>query len=123
MRTVGEIMTDYKKSRENDSMVEFEHNCFRFKNEPLRDALREEYIQTLPEDKQFAIWLHKTLCNQNHTDMCCFYYEITDFVDNWGRSSHKRYLAMAQKIMSLTDDIELAKNIIKATKALYIDGV
>ena len=66
-------MTDYNKSRENDSMVEFEHNCFRFKNQPLRDTLREEYIQTLPEDKQFAIWLHKTLCNRLKTIDLSYY--------------------------------------------------
>lgn len=101
MRTIEEIKKDYKVA-EKDTEMELQSgycNIYAYKNQKLRDKLREEYISLLPVNKQLAIFLHKRLCNNSHTDQCSFYYEVKGVEDDWTRYAHKEYLKKADKML------------------------
>lgn len=113
MRTVDEIKRDYESTKQNDTLIQTGERCYEMKNAKSREALREEYIQTLPENKQLAIWLHSKLCHHNHTDGCGFFYEIHDLEDNWEGYAHKEYLEKADDVLAVTKDINMIKNIVE----------
>ena len=83
------------------------------RNEGIRRKLRDEYVATLPEDKQLAVWLHKTMCKESHSDMCGFFYEMkNDFEDDWKQSTHARYLHCARCLLGICSDMELVKKLV-----------
>lgn len=101
MRTIEEIKRDYEIA-EKDTEMEVQSgycNVYGYKNQKLRDTLREEYISLLTINKQLAIFLHKRLCHCNHTDQCSFYHEIKGVEDDWTRYAHKEYLKKADKML------------------------
>lgn len=122
MRKVEEIINDYVKTYENDELVviESEQNgkITMFKNEEKRGLLRKEYIETLPENKRLAIFIHDTTCRIDHNDQCGWYYEFFEGspVDNWEQDAHAEYLRKADVMLSESDFETIMNNIIKANQ-------
>ena len=114
MRTVDEIKKDYESTKENDELIEYSKNCFCMKNQKTRNALREEYIQTLPENERLAIWLHSKLCHHNHTDGCGFFYGVHDLEDDWTEYAHAEYLEKANEALKVTENMDMIKSIVDA---------
>lgn len=114
MRTIEEIERDFKATKKDDKLIETSKNCYEMKNAEKRKQLREEYVNMLPQNQQLAIWLHSKLCQCSHTDMCFFYYEIDDLKDNWTKHAHKKYLNKADKLLAITDDINMIHDMIEA---------
>lgn len=73
---------------------------------------RKKYINSLEPEKQLAIFLHSKLCHNNHNDMCGWFYEIRDIEDDWSRYEHQHWLSKAREFLTVTNDIELIKQII-----------
>ena len=75
MRRVEDILADYKEACKHDEMrvKPGYERVYEYANTDLREKLRQEYIETLPANKQLAIYMHNRLCHVNHTDMCSIY--------------------------------------------------
>lgn len=73
-------------------------------------------------EKKLAIALHNVFCHSNHTDMCSWYYEVSD-EDPWIGYAHKDYLDRAKEIWRICqeEDIKpiIAIKIILATRKFH----
>lgn len=93
MRTEQEIINEYKE--------------IVYRNQAKRDALKKEYFETLPENKQMAILLHQYLCKRNHIDIetcygCSWDCEIHHDIDHdWDKPAHKEYLFYANRLFEI----------------------
>lgn len=109
MRTIEDIEREYELTRKDDEIIQKTGHIYEYKNEDKRRELRKEYIKLLPKNEQLALWLHSERCN--YAD-CAFYSEIEGVKDNWNGYVHKDYLKRANKLLQITDDVDLIKNIV-----------
>lgn len=77
---------------------------YKDKSPSSNNEIRRAYINSLPEDKQLAIFLHNSLCKMDHTEECPFFHELNGFVDDWGRSSHREYLEKSRRVLATIKD-------------------
>ena len=106
MRDIQEVVAEYEVEKQKTDMVAKEGTTgvYVYENYKKRDALREEYISLLPQEKQLAIKLHSILCQSNHSDQCSFHYEIKGIEDDWSGWAHARYLKKAEDVLAYTDN-------------------
>lgn len=86
------------------------------------DALEEAYfkaksekekIDRLPKNRRLAIRLHDMMClNKQNGLTCDWFYEIDNDKHDWGGHEHQRWLEKADKILELTNDVELIENVV-----------
>lgn len=122
MRTVDEIRKDFEASKKGDEIIQVGKNVYEFRNEGIRRKLRDEYVATLTEDKQLAVWLHKTMCKEDHSAVCGFLCEMkNDFEDDWGQSTHARYLKCAKALLGICSNTDLVKKLILTAR--HVDNM
>jgi hypothetical protein len=62
----------------------------------LEQEAREQKASLIPEDvKEIATLIHDTICKQNHTDQCSWYYDDGD----WSTYPRPEYLKKAQSLL------------------------
>ena len=76
--------------------------------EQLEDLRRQKMIEdreiaARTPDQNLAIALHETLCNQNHTDGCGWFYEVKNRIHNWNGAAHQAWLGKARKISAFCE--------------------
>jgi len=59
------------------------------------ERLKREVVVVVDPLQALAIRLHDTLCKANHTDGCCWFYEIQKGVHNWSYYEHANWLKKA----------------------------
>lgn len=98
MRTIEDVIRDYKEAEKDSELapVEGYERVYGFKNQPLRNKLREEYICLLPLDKRVACRLYKTISTKSD-----FYYEVNGIEDNWDGYFHHRLLLKARNALEI----------------------
>lgn len=113
MRTQEEIKREYSELVANKFIRLPNGNIIRV-NEDKRTELKKEYEQTLPIDQQLAIYLHNKMCKLNHIDYCSFKYGIHGLEHDWNEYAHAEYLLKAQRLLTISDDLDFLKRIITA---------
>ena len=62
----------------------------------------------MDDEKALAIAMHDSLCNWNHIDVCGWYYEIHQGMDDWSMWSHEQYLMRAKTFIKLANEAGIA---------------
>ena len=80
----------------NETIESVEKRITEAKQELAKLEHQLKTYQAEPRERQLARELHDLSCNQNHTDGCGWYYEISKGIDDWSRSEHREWLKRAQ---------------------------
>jgi hypothetical protein len=89
------------------------------------DDIKEQkkIIDQLPPENKFAIILHDSTCNSNHTDDCDWYYEIPKGVHNWEGRIHQDYLKRARKILIKCEEIGAKYDLVEAIAKIILNKI
>jgi len=80
----------------NETIASVENRIAETKQELAELEHQLKTYQAEPREQALARELHDLVCNQNHTDGCGWYYEISKGIDDWSRSEHQMWLKRAQ---------------------------
>ena len=111
MRKIEEIIREYNRVCEDNTMCDDPSKPYIFKNQPRRDKLKREYEALLPENQRMAILLHDNLCHSNHMDQCGWCHEKNGIEHDWTRWTHKKYLEKADRLISRGINIDIIKTV------------
>ena len=106
----------YKLTKVDDELVQVAPRIYEYENEKYRRQITAKRVFLGSREEQLAEFLHSNLCHYNHIEECGWSYEIKNGVHNWNGCEHKRYLEKAKKMLEITEDIEVIKAIIEATR-------
>lgn len=109
VNVISKIIMEARKMTENE---------FKDLEEKYLKAKAEfEEMKSLPKDKALAIYLHDSLCHEdNRGGDCSWRYEIEDGQHCWDKFEHDWWAIKANRLLRITDDIELIKKIIDVIK-------
>lgn len=98
-RTVDEILKDYVVATKDSTMIEQPgfSRVYIFKNQGLRDQLRQEYVSLYPADKRLAV--HILELEAKYRGRTEFWYELDGIHDLWNEYLHVAALARAQALL------------------------
>ena len=102
------LIKEYEETKIGDTLVKEMGNVMIEKNSYKRNQIREEYIKTLDDVEQLAIYLHN-ISGCKSSAMCQFEEENDGLIDNWSEKEHSKYLKQAKEIMKEHKDLEEAK--------------
>lgn len=101
-RTIEDVVADYMKAREDTEMMKQPgyERVYIFKNQELRNKLREEYISLLPVEKRLACEFVKYTHEDNR--ILFNYYELNNGIeDNWEVYAHKLFLEKSIALLNI----------------------
>ena len=93
-QTIHEVDTETKKMQTQITDLQSQINA-------LEEQKKE--LANMHPHAQLAIELHERFCTWNHTDGCCWHYEITKGKHNWNSIAHLRYLKKAEKLAAYAE--------------------
>lgn len=103
-----ELIKEYEETKIGDTLVKEMGSVLIEKNSYKRNQIREEYIKTLDDVEQLAIYLHSISgCKSNA--ICQFERENDGLIDNWSGKEHSKYLKQAKEIMRKHKELDKAK--------------
>lgn len=103
-----ELIKKYEETKIGDTLVKEMGNVMIEKNSYKRNQIREEYIKTLDDVEQLAIYLH-SIYGCKSSAVCKFEEENDGLIDNWSGKEHSKYLKQAKEIMREHKELEKAK--------------
>ena len=103
-----ELIKKYEETKIGDTLVKEMGNVLIEKNSYNRNQIREEYIKTLDDVEQLAIYLH-SISGCKSSAMCQFEEENNGLIDNWNGKEHSKYLKQAKEIMRKYKELDKAK--------------
>ena len=102
------LIKKYEETKIGDKIVRERGNIMIEKNSYTRNQIREEYIKTLDDVEQLAIYLHD-ISGCKSKASCQFEEEVNSLIDDWRGKEHKEYLKQAKQIMRKHKDFGEAK--------------
>ena len=101
VRCIEDVLNDFAKAVSHDELVTV-YGCTwskMYKNQELRDNLRQEYISLLPVNQRLALYLATCLKDSFMYEM--FLGEFQGIVDIWSAPLHKEFLRRANEILDV----------------------
>lgn len=103
IRNFEDLKDLYKKSKENDNLIQTKSKVWEFENSPIRRELLKEADELLSEDKKLAIALYSAKSPKTDDEISGWCYEIIDLERNWEGQVHKKYLNKAIELLKLSN--------------------
>lgn len=104
LRSAEEIKNEYNALTPDTGYVEVRPGIYEGKYTREQKRLYSEYIKTLPDDQQLAVWLHRRFCKKDHEfGDCMFYLEEHRLDFHWDGCEHRRWLAKAKRMLEISD--------------------
>lgn len=101
-----------KISSLKEELVELERR-FNKEKQFLEEKIKNELSPQITEkEKKLATYLHDMCCTMSHDDQCDWFYDD----GSWNRYSRQVYLKKANKLLKITEDLDLLMKIIRIVK-------
>lgn len=104
-RTVDKVLKDYAIAIKDSTMIEQPglSRVYIFKNQGLRDQLRQEYVSLYPADKRLAV--HILEMEAKYRGRTEYWYELDGIVDLWNEYLHVAALSRAQALLKCISEV------------------